>query len=944
MKHSSKIPSAFSLYLTILGMLCSTAVPARVLDNFDDNTKTDWKDFSFVAGFGLPAESNGQFRFELPPAGKAIFTGSQKSSEVFTLQEGRTIEFRVDVEQAGAKDSFAVLAFIPAASTIGSLSGYGLAKSTTDVLITKGINRYFVADDGASAQLKNDNITLVLALTAQNGNVIVTGKALDKANKNALLWERTVVDTPAADVLAAGQDSPAAPFITSGYFTLYCYQDFDRAAPEDPYRVFYDNAQVFVTDSAVLDNFDDNTKTDWKDFTFVPGFGLPKETGGQFQFELPPAGRAIFTGSQKTSRVFDLKEGERLEFRADVVQAGAKDSFAVLAFLPTANSAGTLEGYGLAKSTTDALLTKGINKYFVADDGPTAQLKNDNITLVLALTAQNGSVTINGKVLDKANNNAVLWERTVVDTPAADVFAAGQDNPAAPFITGGYFTLYCYADFDRNAPEDPYRVFYDNAIVAAPPAAANTPPLISEVTPSEFASFLPASTRISFKVADDKPLSDDKISVTLNGTKFTTANGLTIATTGAAKTATLGGLSANVNYSATLTAEDANGVTASQPLYFDTFAESNFAIEIEDYNFEAGKFIDNPVPLAEGSGPQNNGYSLQTGAQGVDFNETRTAPRAQDTLYRPNDPVRMQHSRDNPRGRFTRAGGTDASVFDYDAGDIAAGEWLNYTRTFPAGSYEIYLRQALANLATGESVLELVSGNASQPDQTTRILGSFLGERTGFQYRNFALTDGAGRNKIVVRLSGLATLRLRQVTADPADGARYQNYLIFLPVADAGLQRATISSLSPAPGAAVETVAPAINLAIRNQDTSVRADTIRLELNGQAVTPKITGDATGATVDYIISPLPKSGATNIARISFKDNLDVEITNQWNFVVNYKALDPANRRAAPGAQRGFKVRVVQAAAGSGLANDLQRAEDQLANASVPNVMDTMLSRK
>lgn len=912
----------------------------RVLDNFDDNTKSDWKDFTFVPGFGLPKEANGQFQFELPPAGQAIFTGSQKTSETFELRDGRTLEFRADVIQAGGKDSFAVLAFLPTGNSPGTLSGYGLAKSTTDVLITKGISRYFVADAGPTAQLKNENITLVLRLTAQGGNVTITARVLDKENKDAVLWERTVVDTPAADVLAAGQDGPTAPFLASGYFTLYCYQDFDRNAPEDPYRVYYDNAQVFVSDTSVLDNFDDNTKTDWKDFTFVPGFGLPKESNGQFQFELPPAGQAIFTASQKTSRVFDLADGERVEFQADVVQAGAKDSFAVLAFIPTANSPGTLAGYGLAKSTTDVLITKGINRYFVADAGPTAQIKNDNITLVLSMTAANGSVTITGRVLDKANNNAVLWERTVVDTPAADVMAAGQDNPAAPFLTGGYFTLYCYQDFDRNAPEDPYRVYYDNAIVTAAPLAANTAPILSEITPTEFASFLPSQTAVSFKATDDKPLADDKLSITLNGVKFTTANGLVVTGTGNAKTARLGGLTANVSYSAVLAGEDAEGLVTTQTVYFDTFAQTNLMIEIEDYNFGGGSFIDNPVPIAEGSGPQANSYSQQSGVQDIDFNDTRTSPRAQDTVYRSNDPVRMQRSRDTLRDKHKAAGGADAGVYDYDVGDIAAGEWLHYTRTFSAGAYEVYLRQALSNMASGESVLELVTGDRTQANPTTRVLGSFLGERTGFQYRQFPLTDGTGKSKIIVRLSGVTTLRLRQVTADPADGARYQNYLIFIPVADPGLQRATVSSLFPAPGATVETVAPSVRVEMQNRDTTVRADTIKLEINGRAVTPAVTADGNGAVATYTLATLPPSGAVNTAKISFKDSTDVEIASEWTFTVMYAALDPANRRSGPGPQRGFKLRMVQAAAGSGLANELQRAEDQLApNSTIPAVVTT-----
>ena len=145
-------------------------------------------------------------------------------------------------------------------------------------------------------------------------------------------------------------------------------------------------------------------------FTFVPNFGLPTEAGGQFQFAQPPAGQSIFSASQKTSRVFTLAEGERVSFSADVVKGGGKDSFAVLAFIPTANSAGTLGGYGLAKSTTDILITKGINKYFVADSGTAANLKQENITLVLNLKAKGGSVIVNARVLDKDANNAVIWE------------------------------------------------------------------------------------------------------------------------------------------------------------------------------------------------------------------------------------------------------------------------------------------------------------------------------------------------------------------------------------------------------------------------------------------------------------------------------------------------------------------------------------------------------
>ncbi len=922
--------------LAAAGLASAPAAWARIVDDFNDNTKTDWGDFTFVPGFGLPTETGGQFRFDLPPAGQDIFTASQKVSETFELKEGRTIEFRVDLVGGSGTDAFAVLAFIPntGGNTPGTLAGYGLAKDPDDVLITKGVQKYFVADDTTTAELKNENVALVLTMTAKGGNVIVTGKILDKDANDAVLWERTVVDTPQADIMEDGSDSPAAPYITSGYFTLYCYQQFNAAVSE--YSVVYDNARAYVLDETVVDNFNDNAKTDWGDFTFVPGFGLPTETEGQFRFDLPPAGQDIFTASQKTSRQFELKEGERHVFRVDLASGSGSDAFAVLAFIPNTggNSPGTLAGYGLAKDPDDVLITKGVQKYFVADDTATAELKHENITLSLSLTVEGGNVIVTGQILDQDANDAVLWQRTVVDTPQADIMEDGTDSPAAPYITTGYFTLYCYQQF--NAAVSTYTVNYDNAIVWAPPVTANVAPIISEIQPAEFAAFLPVSTQVSFKVTDDAALGNDKLSVTLNDQVFTTANGLTVSGTGTSRTVSLGGLKANTNYRAVLQAEDAGGLSTSRTLYFDTFASSSFVVEVEDYNFDAGSYFNNPVRTAEGWGQADNSYVDRAGIEGTDFHDTRTAPAGNDTLYRTADPVRMAHTRDQKRPPFN----ADNYVFDYDVGDIAAGEWLQFTRQFASGTYEVYLREALANMASGESVLELVTGDRTQPDAASQALGSFLGERTGFQYRNFALTDGTGQNKVVLRLNGVTTLRLRQVTPDPDDGARLQNYLIFIPVADPGKQRATVSAVSPANGAELADVAPHITASIQNRDTTVNVATVALSVNGAVVPATVTATAEGAAIDYVLSPLPPSGSVVPCRLAFKDSEAVEVSTDWSFTLTYTELNVANRRSGPGSDRGFNVRMVQAPAGSNLANSLTRAEDQLApNSTIPKASET-----
>jgi hypothetical protein len=625
----------------------------------------------------------------------------------------------------------------------------------------------------------------------------------------------------------------------------------------------------------------------------------------------------------------------------DLVQSTGEDAYYVMGFIPNTgdNDPTTLAGYGFAKDPTDILITKGIEKYFVADAGITAELKNDNVRLVLNLLVKNGTVWINARALDLDDNQAVLWERTVADTPGADVLDDGTDSPAAPYITSGYFTIFCYVQDPVGGL--PYAVTYDNAVVLAPPAAANVAPSISDVQPAAYGNFLPAaSTQVRFTASDDKTLATDKVAVTLNGIRTTTANGLVVGGAGSSLTVSLGNLQPDQNYVALLEVEDSEGLQTTRNLYFDTFLPGHRVIEIEDYNHSGGTFIDNPVPTSEGFFDDNS-YSMLAGIAETDFHDTQATPNGADTMYRPDDPVRMQRSLDIVRQKYTDAGGAASLVYDYDVGDIATGEWLHYTRNFASGTYEVYLRQALANIAAAESVLERVTGDRTQPDATTQPLGSFLGSLTGFQYRNFPLTDGTGVNRVILRLSGVTTLRLRQVTPDPDDGGRYENYMVFVPVPDPGVQRATVASVAPANGATETSVMPRIQASLLNRDTAVNTNTVVLEINGQPVSATVTPTADGATVDHALSPLPASGSSVDVRLSFRDSEDELISTVWSFVLAYTSLDPATRVAGAGLTRGFNVRVVQAAqGGTALENSLQRAETQLApNSSIAKEFDT-----
>lgn len=930
MKVATK--AALRLVVAIFTLVCGSIIPsARVLDNFDDNTKTAWQDFLFPVGpYAQITESGGQFKFNLVPVGQSIFAASTKTSETFELKEGRTIEYRVDLVSGNGNDSFAILSFIPTSQTVASLNGYGFAKSASDILITKSLDKYFY-NENPTTPIKNENITMVLSLTVKNGNVIINAKALDKDANNAVLFERTFVDTPAADVLSDGTDNGPA-YMGAGNFVLMCYED--AGTTQDSYEVTFDNAEVFVTDNTILDDFNDNTKTAWQDFLFPVGpYAQITEADGQFKFNLVPVGQSIFAASSKTSRTFDLVDGERVEFSVDLVTGVGADSFAVLAFIPTSETVASLNGYGFAKSATDILVTKSLDKYFYNENPPTA-IKNENVTLVLSLTARGQSVTINAKVLDKDAGNALLFERTFVDTPAADVLSDGTDNGPA-YLGSGRFVLMCYED--EGTTQDSYEVTFDNAQASAAPLPANTPPQISNISIQNSQNFVPASTPLTFTVSDNADLPAAQISLTLNGQTFTSGNGLDLSGSANNRTVSFTGLQTNVTYTAIIDVADVEQATNRSVFTFDTFSTNNFMIEVEDYNFGGGSFIENPVPLPEGSGAQPTGYVNQVGVKNIDFSDTRNDFNS--VPYRPDDNVRMQRTLDYPRAKYVAAGGAAAGVYDYDIGDIAAGEWLNYTRTIPSGTYEVYLRETLRNGTQIETALETVVGSASEENQSTRPLGSFLAATSGFNFRNVPLTDAVG-NKKTVTLSGQTTLRLRQVSGDPSDGAIYQNYLIFIPTTNLATHP-SISALSPAPGSTTNTVTPRIEATFLNSVAAVRVNSIKLFINNEQVNPTINSTAEGAQLIYDLTPLPSSGSIIAARIEFTDTEDFSQTNNWSFTITYNSLDPANRVSGNGGTNGFRVRVVQAPMESSpLENTLIRAEDQLAaNSAIPKIVDT-----
>ncbi len=785
--HWMKAAAAVAFFLAL-----NQSPLAKVLDDFEDNKVTGWEKFDFGTGNGFFEEEDGQFTIGMhQPTGQPFFVAATHTGEKFTIEDGITLEFRLDLITANQLDAFAVMGFLPSDTPVSQLNGYSLAKDGNDVLLAKGLNKYFFDITEGDWIDSPENITLSLTMTGKGESVEVTTRVFDIENNNAMVFEKTVVDTPEADDLDTGDDSPAASFIGKpGNFAILLYHnDGSGALPASSITV--DNAKVFQYESATIDDFDDNKVTGWEKFDFGTGNGFFKEEDGQFEIGMQqPTGQPFFVAATYTSKTFTIEDGVTVEFSADLIAANQSDAFLVLSFIPNDTPVSQLSGYSLAKDDNDVLLAKGLNKYFFDITSGDWIEAPENIRLVLTMTGSGTSVDVTTRVFDIENNLALLFEETVTDTAEAEDLDTGDDSPPESFIDRpGKFVLLLYHN-DGSGALPASSVTVDNTHASVSGAAdKNQLPVIFGVSPVTTSPFLPASTKITFVVTDDQAIDPGAISVTLNGTRYTTANGLAVSGPDKAREVSLGGLQANVSYHAVLTAADSEGESDTRDLYFDTFNTDSFVVEVEDYNFtyeDYGEFIDDPkiVPEFDEDGEPNwveGSYIGQAGEPGIDFFDTISGGIGGPThRYRPEDGVSTVAALDLARQKFIDAGGAQKGVYDFGIAEIEEGEWLNYTRTFPKGDYLVYLRQAQFAMLEAVATLELVTGATDEEDQTTEPLGTFIGSESGVEYRNVPLTDADGSEPVILQLNGKTTLRITQRTTDPEDIYWKQNYLLFI--------------------------------------------------------------------------------------------------------------------------------------------------------------------
>lgn len=197
----------------------------------------------------------------------------------------------------------------------------------------------------------------------------------------------------------------------------------------------------------------------------------------------------------------------------------------------------------------------------------------------------------------------------------------------------------------------------------------------------------------------------------------------------------------------------------------------NFVIEAEDFNYGGGQTMAAASTMPLTTAP----YNTLGAVTEVDYHVIGDVIDAGSDFYRTNELPHVPINENNGfnsgnRGLFIRQP-------NYKIGWADSGEWFNYTRTFPDGSYNVYAAISHGDAGPTSGSLQLVTGGATTTTQTTQELGTFSAPGgTGGWGNNRLVPLRSGDALAVVPLSGTQTVRYTVGSGD-------YDYLVFVKTA-----------------------------------------------------------------------------------------------------------------------------------------------------------------
>jgi hypothetical protein len=375
--------------------------------------------------------------------------------------------------------------------------------------------------------------------------------------------------------------------------------------------------------------------------------------------------------------------------------------------------------------------------------------------------------------------------------------------------------------------------------------AAGNPPVVNNVYPDGL-MLQEATNTLSFTASSPGGYAITNVQVLLNGADVSSS--LVITGPASSKTVTYPGLQLDQVYTAAIEAWDTNGSFGTFNVVFDTFNPTNFIWEAEDFDFSVngvgGQFIDNPVYT---STPQANSYFGQIGTEGID--EHQATVDGVSTYRLGDETATVTIVGELLRQNILNAQALDPAVVDHVIGYWENTEWVNYTRTYPAGKYNVYARvsagQGAASIALGQ-----VTSGVGTSSQTVSPLGTFTSSGSSWNsYFYVPLRDTAG-NLVVLNLDG--TVKTLRATAGSG------NNVNFYMLAAANTNLPTISNVYPdgqklfeATNRFVFTVSSPAGINANSIQLTLGATNVATQF-GSNVTAQlvITGSATSRNVSY----------------------------------------------------------------------------------------------
>jgi hypothetical protein len=397
---------------------------------------------------------------------------------------------------------------------------------------------------------------------------------------------------------------------------------------------------------------------------------------------------------------------------------------------------------------------------------------------------------------------------------------------------------------------------------------------------------LPQPVKIRNLLPESAAFQSTNLTVTFSVDK-TTAGGSAVAQTdillkingtNVSRVVTDGGTQWNVSYTTTLqpnkaytiiaSATAADGGFGARMTQIDTFRADNFTFEAEDFNFGGGLYFDNVVLCTNMGGTTPGCYFDRVGFTNIDeleINFTVAGVPLSNEVYRFGSGVTREEFVDTflTSDSLVRPQYVAAGIPDYEVRNVANGEWLNYTRSYPTGYYNIYSRVASAAPMTIQ--LDLVGGDPTTTNQAPLTkLGRFIKSAGTAGYEMVVMTDDSGTTPLTLEFTNsnpVASNVVVTIRATAMSAGYTPNFYMLVPTTAPPNQPPVVTLNSPTDGAVFsETGTINFSATASDPDGSVTNVQFAAVIQGTTTTNLNVND-TAAPYSYSWSPTKRGVLT-----------------------------------------------------------------------------------